>query len=270
MAAPAGMRQSKYIRALTEALGWKTNLTRTREALQQAHIYPYFGREKDALEFFVSQGHDLSHYTALADDAKTFIEQRYGKTTHHTSLVVRQHQLALPSSPLPEKESAWDRRLISRLARLITNARDDAEQKLIARTVLKDGGYPKPKKGTWDDEARALKIFTAAGISINGFEYLHPDERAVTHIPPETRKRLHPQLELEIGALQEEIHGLTMRLRITEMRMSHGVSLLDQAVREAYESLRKRQQLDPAARLTDAELLADLAHRQFLKKAEER
>jgi hypothetical protein len=273
MVRPKGIKQAEYIRPLTQALGWKANYQKTRDVIKkQGHIYPYNGHEKEALEFFLAQGHDLSNYTPIEPAAIDFLEKHYGKVKHHTSLVVTQHSLPLAEeTDEQERQAPWTKRLISRLAKLFTEVDDEVKQKILARKLLTDGGYPKPEKGTWTDEKRALKIYKDAGRSIDGFEY--EDGRveagsgdAITHLPANVSHMSPTALKLEVARLNRSVAELSQEVRMLGMRLKHGSEILDRAVGSIYADIARKRESGIDIRPTEGELWADMALRELQKE----
>lgn len=62
---------------------------------------------------------------------------------------------------------AWSKKLVPRLARLLPEGDTQAGKQRV-RKILREGGYEGPR---WDDEARALAVLRAAGVSTDNFEY---------------------------------------------------------------------------------------------------
>lgn len=267
-----GIKQCRYIKPLTIALGWRTNETRTRSQLKEAGIYPYVDREKDALEFFIAKEHDLSDYVPFEEPAKAYHQQVYGKATHHTSLVVRQHSLPLADSSGKEESTGRSGNLIKRLTELITHKTHPHVNHLlykqqIIRHALVAGGYPKPDDGTWDDEARALKILEDQGYPVGAFK--RSNSRSADHLPAKVVNMPPQEMKLEIARLQQQVAELYSAQRSMQDTLKIGATALDHAVTTAYEELDSRRAQDPDARLTEGELLADFAHRQLRKNRKE-
>lgn len=88
--------------------------------------------------------------------------------------------------PLDKLRATIAKRLPWRLAKLLPEGQTP---KGLARTkaILRKGGYEGPR---WDNEDRALAIFKAQGISIEGFEYLRGNGEPVPNRSPPAPQHL--------------------------------------------------------------------------------
>lgn len=295
MSRPAGIKQAKYIAPLTAALGRKTNYEFTRHTLKHAGIYPYVGREKEALQLFIGQGYDLSKYQPVEQEAQEFLKSHYGKLPEYTSLMAPPQQ-SLPllhaqpnihhpadkqNEPQHDAPNIWEEKLIPRLAKLLDHLGhgDLEKQKQLARKFLTKGGYPRPKtgkngkRGQWTDEARALRVFQEAGISTEGFESRTAGttiavnnnahiSKTVATVPPQ-------QLALQLARLQEEVNRLAAQLRMKELVIQQTEQFMNAVVATSYDDLDVRRENTPGSRLTRAELMAHLNHLNLLDTLKE-
>jgi hypothetical protein len=121
------------------------------------------------MEMLIDAGISLAKYKPTEngiglDPRKT--KTAKAETTASTISAPHSEPASTPDSDSP-KQTAWDKRLVSRLAKLTVKG-NTTEGRAWVRNILKKNGY---SDLTFKDELQAVAIFQRLNISIDGFEY---------------------------------------------------------------------------------------------------
>lgn len=202
---PLGIKRSPWIRPLADSIGWKVQSLR-RMFAKEGWEAPYLD-EGRALKLLAKHNISTQRYQRLKTGAEPDVEAPQEVQSPTTALVLSPP----PSAP---KRSAWDMKLIPRLARLLPE-QDPQKAKDQAKLILRLGGYLGPG---WDDDERALRIFKQSGISIEGFEResgplakLANNHSVVIDLPP-LEDMDAKQLRHVIGKMHEGVGQLQTQL----------------------------------------------------------
>jgi hypothetical protein len=230
--------RAKWLPKLAKAIGWAPQ--RLRNFYNKRGMYAPFTSELAGMQLLVDAGISIAKYRPTEDGVNVKVVPSPKASPGKAGTVTPAGVTAPANKSIVEngeKRTAWDLRLISRLAALTPLGRTKDGKKL-AKAILVKHNYP----GPWEDEARALQCFVDEGISIAEFEYANspgkPGGPVLLGTPAETYEALlqqynelaerHKKTLEALGAKDKEITDLTrLKKMVKEMLRQYENKILN-------------------------------------------
>lgn len=208
----SGIRRSKWTPKLAKAIG--VRLAALRALLKKnGYEAPYLD-EARAMKMVEQLGYSLKKFKPLTPEGLAYKAE---KVETGTAIVLHQS-----IAGTKKKDGRYDtikrtveKRLINRLAKLMTHHASGPYQKHVVRKLLTEGGYPGPK---WNDEERAIEILRNAGVNVDKFEYLSDTAPNAITLPARVG---HPQHSLDPGYLKHLMEQVKLARMILESYAHH-------------------------------------------------